>query len=95
MPDYLPVLMIMSRSIEPSEAVSKGPILLKTDSSTPQVLYLTSPGVSAIKLTLNGGAEANIWDLLDPATTSSSFSLATTTATLVPVASALALVAFL
>lgn len=93
-PDYLPVLTIVSRSIEPSEAVSKGPILLKTDSATPEVLYLTSPGVSAIKLTIKGGAEANVWDLLDPTTsTSSSFSLATTTATLV--SSALALFTFL
>eukprot|EP00986_Skeletonema_menzelii_P002371 scaffold647_cov150-Skeletonema_menzelii.AAC.18 len=95
-PDYLPVLTIVSRSIEPSEAVSKGPILLKTDSATPEVLYLTSPGVSAIKLTIKGGAEANVWDLLDPTTsTSSSFSLATTTATLVSSALALALFTFL
>ena len=84
MPDYLPVLTIVSRSIEPYEAVSKGPILLKTDSSTPEVLYLTSPGVSPIKLTINGGADKNGWDLLDPITTaSSSSSLATTATTLV------------
>ena len=100
MPDYLPVLTIVSRSIEPYEAVSKGPILLKTDSSTPEVLYLTSPGVSPIKLTINGGADTNVWapgDPLPAASSSgpSSFSLATTAATLVSSALALALVTFL
>ena len=85
MPDYLPVLTAVSRSIEPSAAVSKGPILLKTDSSTPAVLYLTSPGASAIKLTINGGATETSpwWGLSDPTTTPSSatslFSATTTT----------------
>ena len=94
MPDYLPVLTIVSRSIEPYEAVSNGPILLKTDSSTPEVLYLTSPGVSAIKLTINGGTDTNVWDLLEPTTTASSSSSLATTCSF-GVALALALVTFL
>ena len=92
MPDYLPVLTIVSRSIEPYEAVSKGPILLKTDSSTPEVLYLTSPGVSPIKLTINGGADTNVWAPGGPLPAVSS---ATTAATLVSSCLALALVTFL
>jgi len=94
MPDYLPVLTIASRSIEPSDAVSNGPIILKTDSSTPEVLYLTSPGAAALKLTINGGADASAWSLRDPATSSAaSFFSATTTAPLV--CAALTLVSFL
>lgn len=100
MPDYLPVLTVASRSIEPSSAVSKGPILLKTDSSTPEVLYLTSPGASAIKLTINGGATETSpwWGLGEPTTTSSAtsfFSDTTTTVSLVSAALATTLVQFL
>lgn len=101
MPDYLPVLTVVSRSIEPSSAVSRGPILLKADSSTPEVLYLTSPGASAIKLTINGGAtEASPWwDLRDPATTNASsatsFFSATTTISFVSAALAMTFVQFL
>lgn len=101
MPDYLPVLTVVARSIEPSSAVSKGPILLKTDSSTPAVLYLTSPGASAIKLTINGGATETSpwWGLRDPATTTTSsatsFSSAATTVSLVSAALSLTFVPFL
>jgi hypothetical protein len=94
-PDYLPVLTVASRSIEPPDAVSNGPILLKTDSATPAVLYLTSPGASAIKLTMKGGAETSDWGLRDPSSSATTLSSAAKAATLVSAALALTLVSFL
>lgn len=85
-PDYLPVLTVASRSIEPSGAVSKGPILLKSDSATPSVLYLTSPGASAIKLTIRGGAETSDWGPRDSSSSVAPLFHATTTAALVSAA---------
>ena len=86
MPDYLPVLTIARSSIEPSDAVYNGPILLTTDSTTPEVLYLTSPGSSAIKLVINGGNEKSTWDLLDPPSSGTSlFSFTAAAITLVSI----------
>lgn len=59
MPDYQPVATVAARSVEPPDAVFQGPILFQADSSIPDVLYLTSPGATSIKLNINDVSKPN------------------------------------